>query len=66
MPIGIKLVKTTLAGLMYNFSIICFSDTWLNDLHSCNQDHELPNYKRIHQIKNHGTGESLNVNKYKF
>ena len=39
--------KYFLADLKYNFSIIYFSETRLNDLDSCNQGYELPNYKSI-------------------
>ena len=46
-----KLLKFLGRRLKNNFSIVFFSETWLNDLDSCNQDYELPNYKSIHHIK---------------
>ena len=60
-----KNFKNFLADLKYNFSIIYFSDTWLNDLDSCNQGNVLPDYKSIHQIRNHSRrgGVSIYIHK---
>ena len=56
-----KNFKNFLTGLKYNFSIICFSETWLNDLDSWNQEYELPNYISIHQIWNHSWGDEVSI-----
>ena len=53
--------KNFLPALEYNFSIIYFSETWPNDLDSCNQDYELPNYKNIHQLRNCSRGGGVSV-----
>ena len=42
-----------LSNLNISFSIICFSETWLNDSNVDNSNHELPNYVSVHQIRNH-------------
>ena len=42
-----------LSNLNFSFSIICFSETWLNDSNIDNSNYELPNYVSVHQIKNH-------------
>ena len=43
--------ETFLSNLNFNFSIICFSKTWLNDSIVDNSKYELPNYVRISQIR---------------
>ena len=45
--------KMFLLNLNFNFSIICFSETWLNDSNVDNSNYELPNYVSVHQIRNH-------------
>ena len=40
-------------NLNFSFSIICFSETWLNDSNVDNSSYDLPNYVSIHQIRNH-------------
>ena len=42
-----------LPNLNFSFSIICFSETWLNDSNVDNSNHELLNYVSVHQIRNH-------------
>ena len=42
-----------LSNLNFSFSIICFSETWLNDSNVDNSNYELPNYVSVHQIRNH-------------
>ena len=44
--------KMFLSNLNFSLSIICFSETWLNDS-------ELPNYASVHQIRNHYKGEGF-------
>ena len=45
--------KMFLSNLNLSFSIICFSETWLNDSNVDNSNYELPNYVSVHQIRNH-------------
>ena len=48
-----------LSNLNLSFSIICFSETWLNDSNVDNSNYELPNY--VHQIRNHCKGGGVSV-----
>ena len=44
-------------SLKFNFSIICFSKTWANDVNtSKNVSSQLPNYNIEHQIRKSGKG----------
>ena len=54
-----------LSILNYNFSIICFSETWLDETNNENSNYELPGYYSIHQIRNNrkGGGVSIYINK---
>ena len=54
-----------LSNLNLSFSIICFSETWLNDSNVDNSNYELPNYVSVRQIRNHykGRGVSVYINK---
>ena len=45
--------KMFLSNLNFSFSIICLSETWLNDSNVDNSNYELPNYVSVHQIRNH-------------
>ena len=45
-----KILKCFLSTLNSSFSIICFSETWLNDLNVYDLNYELPNYISAHQI----------------
>ena len=51
----------------FNFSVLYFSETWLDEetLSTSQSLYELPNYKSIHQVRNHckGGGVSSCVNK---
>ena len=51
----------------FNFSVICFSETWLYDdtLATSRSLYELPNYKSIHQVRNYSKrgGVSIYINK---
>ena len=51
--------KMFLSNLSLSFSIICFSETWLNDSNVDNSNCELPNYVSVHQIRNHYEGEGF-------
>ena len=57
--------KNFLSTLNYNFSIICFSETWLDETNNENSNYELPGYYSIHQIRNNrkGGGVSIYINK---
>ena len=50
-----------LSNLNFNFSIICFSETWLNDSNVDNSNYELLNYVSIQQIRNHYKGGGVSV-----
>ena len=54
-----------LSILNYNFSVICFSETWLDETNNENSNYELPGYYSIHQIRNNckGGGVSIYINK---
>ena len=57
-----KHFKIFLSNLNFSFSIICFSETWLNDSNEDNSNYELPNYVNVHQTRNHykeGLGFSI-------
>ena len=46
-----------LSNFNFDFSIICFSETWLDDSFSLSQFlYELPKYKCIHQVRSYGKG----------
>ena len=47
--------KLFFSTLGYSFSVICFSETWLNDTDS-NSLYELPNYISKHQIRDDRKG----------
>ena len=54
--------KTFLSNLSFDFSIICFSETWLDESSLTSQSlYELPNYKSIHQIRNYGKGDGVSI-----
>ena len=53
--------KIFLSNLNFSFSIICFSETWLNNSNVDNSNYELPNYVSVHQIKNHYKGGGVSV-----
>ena len=46
-------IKMFLLNLNFSFSIICFSETWLNNSDVDNSNYELLNYVSVHQIRNH-------------
>ena len=46
-----------LSNLNFSFSIICFSETLLNDSNVNNPNYELPNYVSVHQTRNHYKGD---------
>ena len=50
-----------LSNLNLSFSIICFSETWLNDSNVDNSNYELPNYISVHQIRNLYKGGRVSV-----
>ena len=49
--------KIFLSNLNFSFSIIYFSETWLNDSNEDNSNYKLPNYVNVHQTRNHYKGE---------
>ena len=49
-------LKNFLSTLNYNFSFICFSETWLDETNNENSNYELPSYYSIHQIRNNRKG----------
>ena len=53
--------KMFLSNLNFSFTIICFSETWLNDSNVDNSNYELPNYVSVHQIRNHYKGGGVSV-----
>ena len=55
-----------LNSINFRFSIICFSETWLDEINiTKNSLYELPNYLSKHQIKSNqrGGGVSIYVHK---
>ena len=53
--------KRFLSNLIFGFSIICFSEAWLDDSNVDNSNYELPNYVSVHQIRNHYKGGGVSV-----
>ena len=54
--------KLFLSSLSFDFSIICFSETWLDESSLTSQSlYELPHYKSIHQIRNYGKGGGFSI-----
>ena len=53
--------KMFLSNLNFSFSIIRFSETWLNDSDVDNSNYELLNYVSADQIRNHYKGEGVSV-----
>ena len=53
--------KLFLSSLNYCFSIICFSETWLNDRNVDNSNYKLPNCSSIHQIRTHSRGGGVSI-----
>ena len=45
--------KMFLSDQNFSFSIICFSEKWLNNSNVDNSNYELPNCVSVHQIRNH-------------
>ena len=53
--------KMFLLNLNFSFSIICFSEIWLNDSNVDNSNCDLPNYVNVHQTRNHHKGGGVSV-----
>mgnify|MGYP001795064481 FL=1 len=54
--------KLFLSSFSFDFSIICFSETWLDDSFLESQSlYELPNYKSVHQVRNNGKGGGVSI-----
>ena len=53
----IETFKNFLFTLNFNFSIICFSETWLDETNTENSNYELPGYYSILRIRNNRKGE---------
>ena len=48
--------------VLIDYSIICFSETWLDDSFLESQSlYELPNYKSVHQVRNNGKGGGVSI-----
>ena len=64
----IRNFKLFLSSLNFNFSVICFLETWLDDdtLSTSRSLYELPYYKSIYQVRNYskGGGVPIYINKY--
>ena len=61
-----KNFKMSLNSINFTFSIICFSETWLDETNSTeNSSYELPNYMSKHQVRSdrRGGGVSIYVHK---
>ena len=58
---NLKTFKNFLSTLNYNFSIICFSETWLDETNNENSNYELPGYYSIHQIRNNCKGGGVSI-----
>ena len=57
--------KMFLSDQNFSFSIIHFSETWLNDSSVGSSNYELPNYVNVHQIRNlyKGGGVAIYIHK---
>ena len=57
--------KNFLSTVNYNFSIICFCETWLDETNRENSNYELPGYYSIYQSRNNckGCGVSTYIKK---
>ena len=54
--------KIFLSSLSFDFSIISFSETWLDESSLTYQSlYELHHYKSIHQIRNYGKGGGVSI-----
>ena len=54
--------KLLLSSLSFDFSIICFSETCLDESSLTSQSlYELPRYKSIHQVRNYGKGGGVSI-----
>ena len=54
--------KLFLSNFDFDFSIICFSETWLDDSFSLSQSlYELPKYKCIHQVRSYRKGGGVSI-----
>ena len=54
--------KLFVSSSSFDFSIICFSETWLDESSLTSQSlYELPHYKSIHQIRNYGKGGGVSI-----
>ena len=60
--LNIRKFKLFLPNFNFDFSIICFSETWLDDSFSLSQSlYELPKYKCIHQVRSYGKGGGVSI-----
>ena len=54
--------KLFLSSFSFDYSIICLSETWLDDSFLESQSlYELPNYKSVHQVRNNGKGGGVSI-----
>ena len=60
---NIENFRLFLTSINFTFSVICFSETWLDDLTSSgNASYELPNYTRRHQVRGNRKGGGVSIN----
>ena len=52
-------VKQFYLSLNFNFSIVCFSETWANDININKNSFQLRNYNTEHQIRKSGKGGGI-------
>ena len=54
--------KLFLSSLNFESSIICFSETWLDDFAlACEPLYKLPHYNSVHQLRGHGKGGGVSI-----
>ena len=54
--------KLFLSSLNFTFTVICFSETWLDETINSNKSlYELPNYTSIHQVRTHRRGGGVSL-----
>ena len=51
-----------LSSLIFEFSIMCFSETWLDDSAlACESFYKLPHYNSVRQLRGHGRGSGVSI-----
>ena len=57
--LNIRSIKKIFFYLSLNFSIVCFSETWANDININKNSFQLRNYNTEHQIRKSGKGGGI-------